>query len=73
MVCFDCGETVIEYDIAAGNGYCTNCGIVVEKNTTANEISSGETFAGAAMVQGPYVAQGASQLMVSYVCFGSWD
>jgi transcription factor IIIB subunit 2 len=61
MVCFNCGESVIEYDIAAGNGYCTSCGTVVEENTIVNEISFGETSTGAAMVQGSYVAQGASR------------
>lgn len=61
MVCFNCGESVIEYDIAAGNGYCTNCGTVVEENTIVNEISFGETSTGAAMVQGSYVAQGATR------------
>lgn len=65
MVCFNCGESVIEYDVAAGNGYCTNCGTVVEENTIVNEISFGETSTGAAMVQGSYVAQGASQTNVS--------
>ena len=65
MVCFNCGESVIEYDIAAGNGYCTSCGTVVEENTIVNEISFGETSTGAAMVQGSYVAQGASQTNVS--------
>jgi len=66
MVCFNCGESVIEYDIAAGNGYCTSCGTVVEENTIVNEISFGETSTGAAMVQGSYVAQGASPLKVSH-------
>ncbi|KAF9652812.1 cyclin-like protein [Thelephora ganbajun] len=61
MVCFTCGEGVIEYDIAAGNGYCTNCGTVIEENTIVNEISFGETSTGAAMVQGSYVAQGATR------------
>lgn len=70
MVCFNCGETVIEYDIAAGNGYCTNCGTVVEENTIVNEISFGETSTGAAMVQGSYVAQGASMWNVSRACCG---
>ena len=51
MVCFNCGESVIEYDIAAGNGYCTSCGTVVEENTIVNEKKFGETSTGAAMVQ----------------------
>lgn len=58
--CTDCGGTVIEYDVAAGNGFCVRCGTVVEENTIVNEIAFGETSSGAAMVQGSYVAQGAS-------------
>ena len=39
-VCTDCGGTVIEYDAAAGNGFCVNCGTVVEENTIVNEVRS---------------------------------
>ncbi|KAH9994655.1 cyclin-like protein [Russula vinacea] len=60
VVCNDCGGTVIEYDAAAGNGFCVQCGTVVEENTIVNEVSFGETAAGAAMVQGSYVGQGAT-------------
>ena len=70
-MCNDCGGTVIEYDAAAGNGFCVQCGTVVEENTIVNEVSFGETAAGAAMVQGSYVGQGASKLVRSklfYVC-----
>jgi transcription factor IIIB subunit 2 len=59
-VCTDCGGTVIEYDAAAGNGFCVSCGTVIEENTIVNEVSFGETSTGAAMVQGAYVGQGAS-------------
>ncbi|KAH7915131.1 BRF1-domain-containing protein [Hygrophoropsis aurantiaca] len=59
-VCSDCGGTVIEYDAAAGNGFCVKCGTVVEENTIVNEIAFGETSAGAAMVQGSYVGQGST-------------
>lgn len=38
-VCTDCGGTVIEYDAAAGNGFCVNCGTVLEENTIVNEVS----------------------------------
>ena len=51
---------MIEYDAAAGNGFCVACGTVVEENTIVNEVSFGETANGAAMVQGAYVGQGAS-------------
>jgi len=51
---------VIEYDHAAGNGFCVSCGTVVEENTIVNEIAFGETANGAAIVQGSFVAQGAS-------------
>ena len=39
-VCTDCGGTVIEYDAAAGNGFCVQCGTVVEENTIVNEVRS---------------------------------
>ncbi|KAF9013414.1 hypothetical protein BDQ17DRAFT_1343383 [Cyathus striatus] len=52
-VCSDCGGTVIEYDHAA-------CGTVVEENTIVNEIAFGESSNGAAIVQGSFVAQGAT-------------
>ncbi|XP_006456426.1 hypothetical protein AGABI2DRAFT_78178, partial [Agaricus bisporus var. bisporus H97] len=58
--CSDCGGTVIEYDQAAGNGFCVTCGTVVEENTIVNEIAFGETANGAAIVQGSFVAQGAT-------------
>jgi len=60
-VCSDCGGTVIEYDAAAGNGFCVQCGTVIEENTIVNEVTFGETSTGAAMVQGSYVGQGASK------------
>ncbi|KIK70261.1 hypothetical protein GYMLUDRAFT_34756 [Collybiopsis luxurians FD-317 M1] len=63
--CTDCGGTVIEYDAAAGNGFCVLCGTVVEENTIVNEVSFGETSSGAAMVQGSYVAQGATHARLS--------
>ncbi|KAF9448740.1 BRF1-domain-containing protein [Macrolepiota fuliginosa MF-IS2] len=59
-VCSDCGGTVIEYDHAAGNGFCVTCGTVVEENTIVNEIAFGESANGAAIVQGSFVAQGAT-------------
>lgn len=51
---------MIEYDHAAGNGFCVSCGTVVEENTIVSEIAFGETANGAAIVQGSFVAQGAS-------------
>ncbi|KAH7883861.1 BRF1-domain-containing protein [Phlebopus sp. FC_14] len=59
-VCTDCGGTVIEYDAAAGNGFCVKCGTVVEENTIVSEVTFGETSSGAAMVQGAYVGQGST-------------
>ncbi|PPQ64030.1 hypothetical protein CVT24_008843 [Panaeolus cyanescens] len=64
-VCTDCGGTVIEYDQAAGNGFCVQCGTVVEENTIVNEIAFGETSNGAAMVQGSFVGQGATHARMS--------
>ncbi|KIJ52660.1 hypothetical protein M422DRAFT_43485 [Sphaerobolus stellatus SS14] len=57
-VCGDCGGTTIEYDAAAGNGFCVQCGTVVEENTIVSEVTFGETSNGAAMVQGSFVGQG---------------
>ncbi|EPQ52208.1 cyclin-like protein [Gloeophyllum trabeum ATCC 11539] len=57
-VCTDCGGSVIEYDAAAGNGFCVNCGTVIEENTIVSEVTFGETSNGAAMVQGSYVGLG---------------
>lgn len=54
---------MIEYDAAAGNGFCIKCGTVVEENTIVSEVVFGETSAGAAMVQGSYVGQGSSRLL----------
>ena len=65
-VCTDCGGTVIEYDQAAGNGFCVQCGTVVEENTIVNEVAFGETSNGAAIVQGSFVGQGASALFAFF-------
>jgi transcription factor IIIB 90 kDa subunit len=62
-VCTDCGGTVIEYDQAAGNGFCVQCGTIVEENTIVNEVAFGEASNGAAIVQGSFVGQGASALV----------
>ncbi|KAI6045085.1 BRF1-domain-containing protein [Pisolithus marmoratus] len=63
--CTDCGGTVIEYDSAAGNGFCVQCGTVVEENTIVSEVTFGETSTGAAIVQGAYVGQGATRARLS--------
>ncbi|EDR03383.1 uncharacterized protein LACBIDRAFT_143618, partial [Laccaria bicolor S238N-H82] len=63
--CNDCGGTVIEYDHAAGNGFCIKCGTVVEENAIVNEVAFGETSNGAAMVQGSFVGQGATHARIS--------
>ncbi|KAF8583525.1 BRF1-domain-containing protein [Ramaria rubella] len=57
-ICGDCGGTTIEYDAAAGNGFCVQCGTVVEENTIVAEVTFGEASNGAAVVQGSYVGQG---------------
>ncbi|TFK19857.1 cyclin-like protein [Coprinopsis marcescibilis] len=64
-VCSECGGTVIEYNHAAGNGICVQCGTVLEENVIVNEIEFGETSHGAAMVQGSFVAQGATHARMS--------
>ncbi|KAF7293140.1 BRF1-domain-containing protein [Mycena chlorophos] len=63
--CRDCGGTVLEYDLAAGNGVCVSCGMVVEENAIVSEVTFGETAAGGAMVQGSFVAQGATHARMS--------
>lgn len=63
--CTDCGGTVIEYDQAAGNGFCVQCGTVVEENTIVNEVAFGEASNGAAIVQGSFVGQGATHARMS--------
>ncbi|KAG5645973.1 hypothetical protein DXG03_004765 [Asterophora parasitica] len=64
-VCNDCGGTVIEYDTAAGNGFCVKCGTVVEEGAIVSEVAFGETSNGAAMVQGSFVGQGATHARMS--------
>ena len=64
--CTDCGGTVIEYDAAAGNGFCVACGTVVEENTIVSEVTFGETSNGAAIVQGSYIGQGSSACIYLY-------
>jgi len=59
----DCGRTVIEYDRAAGNGFCVTRRSVVEENT----IAFWETSSRAAMVQGLFVAQGACAFLFPHV------
>ncbi|EJC99509.1 uncharacterized protein FOMMEDRAFT_160578 [Fomitiporia mediterranea MF3/22] len=59
-VCGDCGGTIIEYDAAAGNGFCVGCGTVVEENAIVSEVVFGESSSGAAIVQGSFVGQGAT-------------
>ena len=61
---------MIEYDAAAGNGFCVQCGTVLEENTIVNEVSFGETSTGAAMVQGSFVGQGASECHAHVFYFG---
>lgn len=56
---------MIEYDHAAGNGFCVSCGTVIEENTIVNELGFDETSAGAAVVQGSFVAQGSSMSFTS--------
>ncbi|KAG6866141.1 hypothetical protein C0991_008094 [Blastosporella zonata] len=64
-VCNDCGGTVIEYDSAAGNGFCVKCGTVVEEGAIVSEVAFGEMSNGAAMVQGSFVGQGATHARMS--------
>jgi transcription factor IIIB 90 kDa subunit len=65
--CGDCGGTTIEYSSAAGNGFCVNCGTVVEEDAIVSEVTFGETSSGAAMVQGSYVGVGSGTLLLGVV------
>lgn len=46
------------FDPSSGTTYCEGCGNVLEESAIVNEITFGETGAGAAIVQGSYVAAG---------------
>lgn len=46
------------------------CGTVIEENTIVNEVGFGETASGAAMVQGSFVGQGASEWILCLAIYG---
>ena len=70
-ICAECGGSVIEYDAAAGNGFCVGCGTVVEENTIVSEVAFGESSSGAAIVQGSFVGQGSSEYGLRLHCLSS--
>ncbi|EJC97444.1 uncharacterized protein FOMMEDRAFT_99382, partial [Fomitiporia mediterranea MF3/22] len=43
-----------------GNGFCVGCRTVVEENAIVSEVVFGESSSGAAIVQEPFVGQGAT-------------
>lgn len=57
-VCKTCGGTLFrrEYHTASGDLACINCGTVMEENPIVSEVTFAENAAGAATVQGSYVA-----------------
>ena len=63
-MCTDCGGTVIEYDAAAGNGFCVNCGTVVEENTIVNEVRRGLTVL---LLRSTHEPLSYSRCMYSYI------
>jgi transcription factor IIIB subunit 2 len=52
---------VIEYNEAAGNGFCNQCGTLVEENRIVAEVTFGESASGAAVAHGSFVALGQSE------------
>ncbi|KAG9100016.1 transcription factor TFIIIB subunit brf1 [Ceratobasidium sp. UAMH 11750] len=57
-LCPECGGGVIEYNEAAGNGFCNQCGTLVEENRIVAEVTFGESASGAAVAHGSFVALG---------------
>ncbi|CAE6442104.1 unnamed protein product [Rhizoctonia solani] len=57
-LCPECGGGVIEYNEAAGNGFCNQCGTLVEENRIVAEVTFGESASGAAIAHGSFVALG---------------
>ncbi|KAH7333923.1 cyclin-like protein [Rhizoctonia solani] len=57
-LCPECGGGVIEYNEAAGNGFCNQCGTLVEENRIVAEVTFGESASGAAIAHGSFVAMG---------------
>lgn len=58
MKCKNCGNTTFtrEYHTASGDLACNSCGAVMEENPIVSEVTFAENAAGAATVQGSYVA-----------------
>ncbi|RKP34298.1 cyclin-like protein [Dimargaris cristalligena] len=65
MKCQSCGSSSIEYDSAAGNAVCRECGVVTEENTIVSEITFGESSTGAAILQGSLVSTESGRLNLS--------
>ncbi|KAG4302131.1 hypothetical protein PCK1_001403, partial [Pneumocystis canis] len=53
--CSSCGGSNLEADSSSGITYCVSCGNVIEENVIVSEITFGEAFSGAAIVQGSFV------------------
>lgn len=56
---------MIEYNEAAGNGFCNQCGTLVEENRIVAEVTFGESSSGAAVAHGSFVAMGQSTYLQS--------
>ncbi|ODV92582.1 hypothetical protein CANCADRAFT_30706 [Tortispora caseinolytica NRRL Y-17796] len=55
-ICPECQSTELEHDTLRNDLCCKRCGCVVEENNIVSEISFAENSAGAAMVQGSFIA-----------------
>ncbi|CAE6344580.1 unnamed protein product [Rhizoctonia solani] len=64
-LCPECGGGVIEYNEAAGNGFCNQCGTLVEENRIVAEVTFGESTSGAAIAHGSFVALGQTRAHTS--------
>ncbi|EUC64530.1 transcription factor IIIB 90 kDa subunit, putative [Rhizoctonia solani AG-3 Rhs1AP] len=64
-LCPECGGGVIEYNEAAGNGFCNQCGTLVEENRIVAEVTFGESASGAAIAHGSFVALGQTRAHTS--------
>lgn len=55
-VCPHCRASDIEYDSAAGNSVCINCGAVVEENAVVAEVTFAELSNGASVLEGQFIS-----------------
>lgn len=56
LTCKNCKSSKIEYDAAAGNAVCIECGTVLEENSVVSEVTFAEMADGSSMLQGQFVS-----------------